>query len=226
MNWLNDFYNDDYAKLLSVNTDPTVIHNLITDYSLTHNIRTPNSLIDFGCGYGDIIQGLSDKGYETIGVDASEYSINKCLDKGLSVIKDDFANVKLDKKFDVALSWNTCIGHISRDNDRRFISNVYQHLDDDGIFILMLAHTEHIINTFKADFTHNNINRKSELRDNVLYQTWIMNNKSFDTQRILYMLPELYTLLDGFCDIELYSYDGDVIPFAVDSQKILLVCRK
>lgn len=219
--WINNFYNENYYNSIEVcENEPQVIHNIIT------TINTGRKVIDFGCGFGNIIQELNELGYQTTGVDASEFSIKKCLNKNLNVIHGNFSEVIIPEKFNIALSWNTCIGHISIENDIKFFNNVYNHLDDNGVFILMVAHSEYIINNFKETIVVNNIERKSILEENILIQSWIMNNETYLTKRILYTVEELENMLAKF-SIDIYGYlNGNIVPYNKDAQKILLVCKK
>lgn len=228
MNWLNDFYSEEYYEYVDTNTkEYQHIHNLIEYYSKKYSIKNTTKLIDYGCGFGNIIEGLETFNYKTTGVDASEFSIKKCLDKNLNVILGNFSDIKIDKKFDIALSWNTCIGHISKESDIKFFDNVYDNLNENGIFILMVAHSEYIVKNFQPDFFYNGIKRESSIKNHILSQTWEFNNKKYNTQRILYFIPELYIMLRKFKNIEQFSYDEiGVQDFTKNCKKLILICRK
>lgn len=227
--WLNYFYNEGYYNIVQSNELYEYLHiyNLFDYYTKKYNIKPPQSIIDFGCGFGGILSNFNNMGYNTLGIDASEFSIQKCLEKNINVIHANCSTIKINDKFDIALSWNTCIGHNSKEEDINFFNNVYEHLNNDGIFILMLAHTEYIKKNFEENFIYNNIKRTSKIVNDVLEQNWYISDKEYKTRRILYSIPELYLFLRKFRNIEQYSYNElGVQNFTKNSKKILLICRK
>ena len=81
--WLNDFYNEGYYNIVQSNELYEYLHiyNLFDYYTKKYNIKPPQSIIDFGCGFGGILSNFNNMGYNTLGIDGSEFSIQKCLEK-------------------------------------------------------------------------------------------------------------------------------------------------
>lgn len=132
----------------------------------------PQTVLDVGCAYGELVKGLNDLGIEAYGIDGSEYAINNSP----STIRSKLFKVNLnsdkfpfeDKKFDVIGSFYS-VEHI---HDIEFFCNeLHRTLKDNGIAWFLTPdegiegrnETDVFTNTFeewKKIFEKNNFNVK------------------------------------------------------------------
>jgi 2-polyprenyl-3-methyl-5-hydroxy-6-metoxy-1,4-benzoquinol methylase len=97
----NSIYNDSYYE--GVERYALESEKGISDSIM--DVFAPSSIIDVGCGTGNVIKALGVKGIKTLGLDFSESSIVICKSKGLNVRQFDLeAGLPIPKdRSDVAL---------------------------------------------------------------------------------------------------------------------------
>lgn len=116
---LMDFY-DEYDDL----------HNIYIDILKQFDI---SSVLDIGCGSGNMLQKLSQNGYKYLGIDLSEAMIKKCKAKNLNAI---CANVnQVDEKYDAIIAVGDVLNYMTINELKIFIENVKERLNTNGIFV-------------------------------------------------------------------------------------------
>ncbi|GIO25320.1 class I SAM-dependent methyltransferase [Oceanobacillus sp. J11TS1] len=99
-------------------------------------------VIDLGCGPGLYSQNLSIKGYDVVGIDFNEnsieYAINEARKKGLSIDyrNEDITNAEIENEFDLALLIYQVYGIFSPENRKKILSNVHRGLKPGGLVLL------------------------------------------------------------------------------------------
>lgn len=100
------------------------------------------SVFDGGCGTGGHAIPLAKRGYEVVGVDASEVMIGKALEKvkkaGLKIdfYVADLRSLDLDRKFDAAICMFAVIGYFTTNHEvAKVMGNVRRMLKEGGLFI-------------------------------------------------------------------------------------------
>ena len=92
------------------------------------------TLLDVGCGDGQLLQTATDEGWDAAGVDLSETAIVLCHQRGLAASKTDFFDRSLDeKRFDVIIM-SELIEHVP--SPQRFLKRAEELLDADGVLYL------------------------------------------------------------------------------------------
>ncbi len=111
-------------------------------------LKPGETLLDIGCGWGTLVAHLS-KNY---GVDATGVTIAQAgVDWGMQQLKDygvasdqarlwrmDYRDIPTDKKYDKI----TCLEmaeHVGIKNFKRFMKQIYDLLEDDGLFYMQIA---------------------------------------------------------------------------------------
>ncbi|MUK87064.1 methyltransferase domain-containing protein [Ornithinibacillus sp. L9] len=123
-----------------------------------------STIVDLGCGTGEITTRLAKRGYQMIGVDFSVDMLTiaeqKASKQNLAVqwLHQDLREIEGLEQFDAAISYCDVINYITEENDlEKVFQNVFQSLKDGGIFIFdihSLHHIEqHLINHTFADVT-------------------------------------------------------------------------
>jgi 2-polyprenyl-3-methyl-5-hydroxy-6-metoxy-1,4-benzoquinol methylase len=90
---------------------------------------------DIGCGWGETLRFLQDKGAKTFGLDPAEEAVEHCQNIGINARISDFSTLNpFDQKFDFVLFQNV-LEHMS--NPDAVIDNVFDNvLLDDGYLII------------------------------------------------------------------------------------------
>ena len=106
------------------------------------NNYEPHSIIDLGCGSGEITVLLSKEGYEITGIDISSDMLsiaqNKAFDNGVDItfLNQDMTEFSVLDKADAVISSLDCINYLPCMNDvKETFSRVYESLKPNGIFI-------------------------------------------------------------------------------------------
>lgn len=100
------------------------------------------AVIDLGCGPGLYSEKLAIKGYNVIGVDYAENSINYAISeakkKNLQIEYrcDDFLNIEMSNDFDVALLIYQIYGLLKPEERKKLLENIYQGLKPGGLVLL------------------------------------------------------------------------------------------
>ena len=111
---------------------------LFVDYGVK-----PMLLLDLGCGTGSMTLELARRGYDTIGVDASEQMLSRAYERkfeaGLSDIlflQQDMRSFELYGTVGAVVSTLDCVNYLTEDGDLdRCLALVHNYLDPDGVFV-------------------------------------------------------------------------------------------
>ncbi len=119
-------------------------------YSLWIDIIEPfnknTSILDVGCGTGEILKQLTAS--KKIGIDNSETMIEIATrnDDSSQYFVNDMKNFKLNESFDLVIATVDVLNYVEDlDSFKRVLLNVYEHLNDDGVFIFDI-HSESKVN--------------------------------------------------------------------------------
>ena len=135
-------YDDFYAEVY----DHLVYNNYKDDYEVGEiiNKTTPSSsskILDIGCGTGNQVVNLGNKGYEVLGIDVSPSMIKKAKEK-YPEYNFQIADASDGNKFNSnAFTHITCLYFTIYyfENKRQFLENVYRWLSPGGYFIVNLV---------------------------------------------------------------------------------------
>ncbi len=98
------------------------------------NTKRP-SLLDFGCGFGDLLRDARDQGFETYGIELSSFALSKARAVGLDVrpYKSLKTIATFKKKFDVIIGMDV-VEHLL--DPHAFMQQAYTSLTPGGILAL------------------------------------------------------------------------------------------
>jgi len=123
------------------------------DFNLIQTVPTmvikPCKALDIGCGTGYNSIWLSRKGFDVIGIDASEIAIQKSLDEAskanvkCTFIEIDFLTNKIEgAPFGFAFD-RGCFHSFNSNEERKiFAKNVADHLEKDGLWMSILGNAD------------------------------------------------------------------------------------
>lgn len=109
------------------------------------------SVLDIGCGTGQMTLRLAEAGYQTVGVDVSEemltFAESRAHEKQLQVqwIHQDVQQLEGLSAFDAAISYCDVMNYITSEKGlESAFHNVYNSLKKDGVFIFDVHATAHV----------------------------------------------------------------------------------
>lgn len=105
------------------------------------NNKKPLNILEMACGTGNLTKFLCENRYDITCFDMSSEMLTIAYEKlrgykNVKILNQDMTEFNLNKKFDVVISICDSINYITNDDDLTSVfNNVYNHLNDDGIFI-------------------------------------------------------------------------------------------
>lgn len=123
-NWNSDNYTDNFQ----------FVHKYGEELIDFLTVPKGSFVVDLGCGNGALTQKLTDKGFRTLGVDASDSMLEKAhkLNPSLNFQKGDACEFKLDEKADAIFS-NAVFHWI--DNHDKLVKNISSNIKQGGEFV-------------------------------------------------------------------------------------------
>jgi ubiquinone/menaquinone biosynthesis C-methylase UbiE len=140
-----------------------------TQYFLQKFRPESKSILDIGCGTGEISIRLKEKGYNVTGIDISEDMLaiasEKSSRKNMNItwINQDMKELAVPTYYDVAISYCDVVNYLTSEEEiKKTFSNVNKALKDKGLFLFDI-HSESYINNFLMHQTF------AEVRDDISF---------------------------------------------------------
>lgn len=104
---------------------------------------SPRLVLDLGCGTGSMTLELARRGFDMIGVDASEEMLSHAMERmyrdgrsGILFLKQDMREFELYGTVGAVVSTLDCMNYLTDEQDlARTFSLVHNYLDPDGVFL-------------------------------------------------------------------------------------------
>jgi cyclopropane fatty-acyl-phospholipid synthase-like methyltransferase len=126
---------DIYSKIenhLDFNDEIAQLHDFYLNYI---EKNTLNNVLDVGCGQGDIMFELKNRGINVFGIDTSQAQIDICIKKELDVQCSDLKTLSKEKTYDVIIAVFDVLNYIPKQELKEFFGDIKKHLNKDGVFI-------------------------------------------------------------------------------------------
>lgn len=110
---------------------------------LSENGITEGSIVELGCGTGEITTRLAKSGYSVIGIDISEEMLfeagSKLSEEDILYVNMDMTELSLPYQVDAMVSVCDSMNYLVEDGDFELtVKAVYEYLKEDGVFIFDL----------------------------------------------------------------------------------------
>lgn len=196
MSWFEDWFNTPYYHILYKDRDFKEAENFITN--LTQELQLPphSKIIDLACGKGRHSVFLNQLGYDVLGVDLSEESINhnksfetsmmlnpknSTLEFKVHDMRNELYPLVSSEKVDAVFNLFTSFGYFdTEEDDRKVFKSVKNVLKDGGIFILDFLNERFVKNTLVSETTINkekiDFNIKKRIENNYIIKDIYFND--------------------------------------------------
>lgn len=157
MEWFESWFDTPYYHLLYSNRDYTEAENFIT--KLTQELQLPQSskIIDLACGKGRHSVFLNKLGYDVLGLDLSQQSIEfdkKFENESLAFKVHDMRNPIDSEPVRAVFNLFTSFGYFDNEtDDRNVFQSVYNVLKPEGFFVLDYLNEEFVTRTLVPETT-------------------------------------------------------------------------
>ncbi|SEF71069.1 Ubiquinone/menaquinone biosynthesis C-methylase UbiE [Caloramator fervidus] len=232
-----------YDEMMDVDYDSwtNFLISLFKKYDLDYIDKT---VLELGCGTGNMTLKLANLGLKVIALDISQEMLNVARDKvkkGVIFVNEDMKNIDFDKKFDFVFSFCDGFNYILEEDELFLIfKKVYNLLKEEGLFVFDISSEYKLKNIIGNNTFTLNEEKYAYIWDNYLeddivdmYITFFVKEGDFyrridehHTQRI-YKLDDMLRMLKkaGFNKIDVYdNYSFETIK--ENSQRITFAVRK
>lgn len=211
-----------------------------------------DSILDVGCGTGNILIPLLEAGYYVDGLDLSDEMLSvtkgKCEFKNLktNLYQDDMKAISIQNEYNIIVSFLDTINYLKTKTEvKKTFLNIYQALKANGIFIFDIHSLNKVHNVFDG-YSYNDTNEYCTY----LWNTFVERNEDFTSlyqelsffikkkqnlyqrfdefhEQVIYPLHEYRKILEGIgFIIEEISFDFDKSKNEHNCDKIIIVAKK
>lgn len=180
-----DSYNSTFNSQIS-QVDSKVLSSLFVHYDFKvfpylKNFNKDSNILELGCGPGYLLDYLKLKEFNhSIGIDISSEQIEIAKSKGHNVRLDDVFDFLRNstEKYDLIFAFDL-IEHFSKDELLELTNLIYNHLQNDGLFIIRTPNGQGLFSgqIIYGDLTHQTIFTPNSLTQ--LFSNIGFNNLSF-----------------------------------------------
>ena len=155
MAWFETWFDTPYYHILYKDRDFAEAENFITLLINYLKIQKDSKIIDLACGKGRHSVYLNKMGFEVLGLDLSQQSIehnkqfeNSSLKFEVHDMRDEILSELSTKKADAVLNLFTSFGYFEDENDdRKVFQSISNILKNDGYFVLDFLNAKWVENT-------------------------------------------------------------------------------
>ena len=153
-----------------------IVSFIMRNYGASEHKEVIN-VLDMGCGWGNNLKFLKDKGFCGVGVDISKTAIQYCKSSGYTASVCDFSKLPFsDSSFDIVFD-RQAIQHNTINNIKKTLSEVKRVLKKGGVFFsIMISEADYDVDTtyitekkaqkLLTDFKIISIDKQSRTYDN------------------------------------------------------------
>ena len=139
-NWFTEWFDSYHYHLLYDHRDDQEAERFIRRLFMHLDLVKGSKVLDLACGKGRHAKQVHELGYNVLGIDLSEESIEfakQYEEEGLEFTKADMRHLDLSQKFDITLNLFTSFGYFEKDqDDRAVLEGLAKHLKPNGRIVL------------------------------------------------------------------------------------------
>lgn len=139
-NWFKEWFNSDYYHQLYAHRDFEEAENFISTLMQHLQLERNQRVLDLACGKGRHAVHLNKLGYNVLGIDLSEESIQEAKkheNENLKFHQGDMRELNLNSEVDLVLNLFTSFGYFSSpEEDQKAINAMSQSLKSSGMLVI------------------------------------------------------------------------------------------
>lgn len=246
MTWYKDlFANEDparYEKYVESDVSRAQVDFVIDKLALEPGAK----VLDLCCGQGRHLVDLARRGYDVVGLDLSEYMLEKCKTaaaaEGLTpvLVHADMREIGCTTEFDAVISMFTSFGYLeTTDEDQKVLNAASLALKGGGSILLDLNNRDGLTASFRPIEWHENkrgdlvlgerefdpIKGRLDSREVTIHEDGTRSATSHSLR--LYTYTELDIMLQqAGLSIQSAYGDFDGSPFTRQSRRMIVIARK
>ncbi len=142
----NHYYSsikEDYDKQCSIAINKSV---RMLNYWSNLMGRTPQSILDIGCGTGAYYMGFNKLNVDWHGIDVNKDMVDFCKSHGVPVLNIDMTKDRINKKFDIVFS-SQVLEHVFEPN--LFLESIWNLLSDNGLLHMDVPNHESLMSLYR-----------------------------------------------------------------------------
>lgn len=147
--WFVDWFDTPYYHILYQNRNDLEAKKFIQTLMDHLKLHSSSKLLDLACGKGRHSKTLNELGYDVLGVDLSENSINEAnrlSSNTLSFLVHDMREIMVGAKFDAIFNLFTSFGYFdSNKENERMCTSIAQMLQPNGKLIIDFMNAHKVI---------------------------------------------------------------------------------
>lgn len=164
--WFETWFDTKYYHMLYRNRDFVEAENFITKLSSKLAISKNDILLDLACGKGRHSFFLNQLGFDVLGVDLSNESIQKAKENENERLKFKVHDMRnnLPHSFNYVLNLFTSIGYFEDENDNiKMLNSIHTYLKNDGVLVIDFMNQKKVI----ANLVKNEIKKVDDIEFNI-----------------------------------------------------------
>lgn len=235
--WIQNWFNEDYLKLYSHRNQEEAdrqVDFIIRGLHLTGRER----ILDIGCGAGRHSVAFGQRGYSVVGVDSSEFLIEKANQKleerhnlPVRFVLGDMYKLVNVGMFDLVINMFTSFGYFSGDDENaRIFGAVRHHLSKGGDFFLDYLHPYQVRKNFvpvqEIEVDGEQVRIEKEIKDDRVIKTIRFPGRTYQEKVKLYDREQIEDMLRKyrFQVMEVWNdYEGN--DWCEEGERQLFHCR-
>lgn len=156
-NWFETWFNSHYYHILYQNRDQEEAARFIRNLAKYLDLPSGAKALDLACGKGRHALQLRKLGFEVVGIDLAEESINEAKlqeQDGLEFFVHDMRTLYWTDHFDVVVNLFTSFGYFhNADDDQKTISSISEALKPGGVVVIDFLNAEKVIRNLVKEET-------------------------------------------------------------------------
>jgi 2-polyprenyl-3-methyl-5-hydroxy-6-metoxy-1,4-benzoquinol methylase len=211
--YIHQFYIDAYADDEASKHHGARHEQIYSFYlDLVERYKSPGSLLDIGCGDGNLLAVARQRGWQISGYDVDDNSTKAVSDRldGASIFTGDFLALEESIRYDV-ITLHQVLEHVKNPNE--YLQKLRKLLTNDGYVFVAVPNIRSFSNSVKAFLEHVGIRKKNI-------------GKYYDTyHHLLYFTPPTLRKLltkHGFTPV----YTGNCLKTSVGESKLSKMLKR
>jgi SAM-dependent methyltransferase len=197
-------------------------------------------ILDFCCGHGRHLIPLYNLGFDIKGLDINNDFLEYIRQKqnGVDLINEDGRYYEATERYNVIINLETSIGYLSESEDRRMIRNIYNNLENNGLFLIHVFNREYLIKHFESELSYKDkygdLVKEERIFDPISstlnlkqYRNNNADGNQYEIKLRLYTAYELINILKdtGFIIREIFGgFSGE--EYSLDSSDLIILSEK